>query len=286
MKKFIFKSSCFILPIILFALLLFAFVKNNIRREISNSDIIVVGDSHIKFIDLPNTYNYSIDGAAYFAYFSFFKEFKNSLKNKKILLAFNYHNLSNLYQNRLSNDDLWPGWKEYNTKKINKFNLYNKYIYDDINKNYSLLKSFDFEEYFEDLKRYYSTEEENSAEIITDTTIIFKSVYNHWLNPKNSESDIIQRKYLEKIILFLKENENEIILLKMPVTKDYYNQVPLEIKNELESYSKKYDLKILDMHEELKIGDNYNLFKDYAHLNINGDSIVNKFLTNKLMLSE
>jgi len=286
MKKFIFKVSFFIILLIILYTLPFQYIKNDLSKRISNSETLIIGDSHTEYIDLPNTFNYSVPGSAYFTQYSFIKEFENSIKNKKVFLAFNYHNLSNLYQNRLLNDSILPKWKEHNLKLVNKYNLYNKYRFENINENINPFKLIDFKKNIDDfasLCLFNKNESINSSTSVADTIQIKDAIFRHWLNPKYVVQDKIQRDYLNRMIMLLLKNGNEVVLLKMPITRYYFNNIPSETKKELDSFSYTNGLRLLDLHARLKLQNNYNLFKDYGHLNIKGDSIVvNYFLENEL----
>lgn len=281
MKKFIIKTVFFLVLPVLIYLSAYKILKFNLEKKISNHSVLILGDSQSEYLNLPNSFNYSINGSAYFVHYSFVKEFENVIHDKKIYLAINYHNLSNLYENRLRNDSLLPGWAESNIKGINDYNILNS-RFEGINEDDRKLELTDLKGKIIRLtkKSLLTKSKKNSFNKVKDTTTISSAIYRHWQNPKYIQQDEIQHAYLDKLINLLLLNDNEVILLKMPVTNYYFNNVPNNIKSEIEKLPKKYNIKLLDLHNLLQLQNNYNLFKDYGHLNAKGDSIVMDYFLN------
>ena len=113
--------------------------------------------------------------------------------------------------------------------------------------------------------------------MINDTLSIQSAIERHWKYPKYILDDSIQITYLNKLISLLKNNDCEVILLKMPLTNYYRANVAHEIKRKLSELESDYKVRLLDLDKELDMSNNYRYFKDYGHLNKSGDSLVTAF---------
>jgi hypothetical protein len=253
-------------------------LKTKTNSNIEKHQIILLGDSQTEFIRFPEIYNYSIHGSPYYVHYEFSKKFIDQIKNKKVYIACNYHNLSKLYQNRLANEEFLPGWRANTFKTINEYNIYNK--------KYSKIRPKDLNYSFFSIKKvprllkklFITKPNKNSVKsTINDTLKIKGAIKRHWTDPKYTLGDSIQKEYLNKLILLLKENNCEVVLLKMPLTNYYINNVPTVIKNELTLFPNKYKIRMLDLNDTLKISKSYLYFKDYGHLNIKGDSLITEY---------
>jgi len=262
----------------------YALLEIQLKNTIKNHSIILLGDSQTKFINHPEIYNYSVEGSPYFIHYEFAKKHINSLKNKKIYIAYNYHNLSKLYQNRLANDSLLPGWREnvFKTFNENRFFNHNDSDVKPVDIEYDFINLNKISELFK--KVYSSKDEINTMEsVINDTLSIASAINRHWNHSDYILNDTIQRKYLDKLTTLLKEANCEVILLKMPLTNYYINNVPESIKNELLLLPKKLNVDLLDLLSKLKISKQYKYFKDYGHLNKNGDVLITNFFKQNVL---
>ena len=278
MKSFLYNTLSFIiLPLFLLVFVMIA-LKIKANSDIEKHQIIILGDSQTEFIRFPEVYNYSIHGSPYYVHYEFAKKFIDQIKNKTVYIACNYHNLSKLYQNRLANEKLLPGWRANTFKIINEYNIYND-KYSDIRPkdlNYSFFSIKKAPRLFK--KLFITKANKNSiTSTINDTLKIDSAIKNHWTDPKYILEDSIQREYLNKLIVLLEENNCDVVLLKMPLTNYYTNNVPIEIKKELTFFPKKHKIRMLDLNNSLKISKDYLYFKDYGHLNLKGDSLVTKY---------
>jgi hypothetical protein len=278
MKQFIYKILFFItIPALLYSSI-GMFLKTQLRNEIGNFKTIILGDSQTEFIRFEEIYNHSIDGSPYYVHYGFAKEFIDQFKGKRVYIACNYHNLSKLYQNRLANDNLWPGWRASTFRKLDKYSLLNSKSPQIRPKNseYSLFDIKKIPRLFKEI--YFSkVNENNRTTVINDTLSIQSAIERHWQNPKYILDDSIQITYLEKLIRLLNNNECEVILLKMPLTNYYSANVPYVIKRKLSELESDYKVHLLDLNLELNISNCYDNFKDYGHLNKTGDSLVTTF---------
>ncbi|MFL1896333.1 hypothetical protein ACJRPK_11575 [Aquimarina sp. 2-A2] len=284
MKKFIFKTTLFFITPIVAYVAIFYFLKFSFKNDIARYPVIVLGDSQTEFIRNENIYNLSIHGSPFFVLFKFSEQFIDQLKGKKIYIASNYHSLSKLYENRLANDSLLPGWRASMFEQVNTYNI--------VNHKYSKIRPSDLDYSFFDIKKipklfhrvYLNNKSENSMNnIIKDTLSISNAIHRHWNHESYLLKDSIQKTYLKKLITFLNENNCEVILLKMPLTSYYTENVPLEVKDQLSDLSNDHDVRVLDLNKELAISNKYKYFKDYGHLNKSGDSlIIDYFMKNEI----
>lgn len=278
MKHFFYKIFLFItIPALLYSAVWF-FLKIQFRNKIENSKTIILGDSQSQFIRFKEIYNLSINGSPYYVHYEFTKEFIEQIKGKRVYIACNYHNLSKLYQNRLANDSLLPGWRASTFQILDKYSLLNS-RHPEIRPNASEFKIFDIKKIPSFLKVIYFSKanENNQKTVINDTLSIQNIIERHWQHPKYLLNDSIQTTYLDKLIRLLNNNYCEVILLKMPLTNYYKANVPFEIKRKLSELESDYKVRLLDLDQELNISHCYQYFKDYGHLNKTGDSLVSTF---------
>lgn len=261
-------------PVCLYAGLGFI-LKIKLRNDIAKHPVIILGDSQTGFIKNPDIYNRSIDGSPYYVQYEFAKQFIEEIEGKQVYIAYNYHNLSNLYQNRLANDSLTPGWRAKTFRMLDAYNIFNyrystirpdglKYVFFDIKKAPRLFLSL-----------YYPETKENTLNTVSNDTLSIKeAVQKHWKHPEYVLKDTIQRVYLDKLIVLLKKHNCNITLLKMPLTNYYLEHIPDTIKEEFALLPNTYKVQLLDLNRDLSISKNYTYFKDYGHLNRYGDSLV------------
>ena len=275
MKQFILKTFFLItIPVLLYSSI-GMILKIQLGNEIENFKTIILGDSQTEFIRFGEIYNHSIHGSPYYVHYGFTKEFIGQIKGKRVYVACNYHNLSKLYQNRLANDSLLPGWRAKTFQDLNKYSLINSERIPN-NSEYSLFDIKKIPRLFKEI--YFSKPNENNQKtVINDTLSIQSAIERHWKYPKYILDDSIQITYLNKLISLLKNNDCEVILLKMPLTNYYRANVAHEIKRKLSELESDYKVRLLDLDKELDMSNNYRYFKDYGHLNKSGDSLVTAF---------
>ncbi|MCH3883189.1 hypothetical protein [Tenacibaculum aquimarinum] len=279
MKNFIIKSILFfIIPIIIYTGI-FYFLRLNFKNELSQYPIILLGDSQTEFISDERILNKSIGGSPFFVHSQFSEDFIEQLRGKKVFIACNYHNLSKLYQNRLENDQLYPGWKSSMYSHLDDYQILNRKHINIIPKNLdrSLFNIKNLPNFI--YERHLKFKSKNSLKSINnDTLSISKAIQRHWNHPDYILNDSIQITYLKKLITELNKNNCEVVLLKMPLTNYYINNVPNDIKSKLNELSNNQNVRILDLNKELSISKEYKYFKDYGHLNKLGDSLVMEYL--------
>jgi len=281
MKKFVVKTLMLLIIPVFFYCGIGILLKLKIRNDIENHQIFVFGDSQTEFIKFPEIYNHSIHGSPYYVQYEFAKEFISALQGKKVYISCNYHNLSNLYQNRLANDALAPGWRASTFKDLDEYNLIN-YVYPDIRPADLEYSFFDIKKMPRLLGKLYMPEEHKNIEasVVNDTLSIKGTIERHWKHPEYTLKDAIQKKYLDKLIQLLADNNCEIVLLKMPLTNFYVDHVPSKIKKELTQLPNTYNIRLLDLNTALNISKDYTYFKDYGHLNSKGDALVTEYFKN------
>lgn len=285
MKKFIIKITLFCTVPIIIYVAFFYVLKWTIIENISKHQIIILGDSQTEFILNDDIYNHSVNGSPYFVHYKFAKEFITQLKGKKIYIAYNYHNLSKLYQNRLANNTLLEGWRTSVFKQLDEYHIFN-YKHSEIRPKDLDYTFFDFKKLPELYSKIYpeSNKNTNSINNIKDDTLsILKAIQRHWHHKDYVLEDSTQKLYLTKLIDLLNKNNCEVVLLKMPLTDYYFKNVPIKIKNDLLKLAVKSNSRMLDLNNELSISKKYKYFKDYGHLNKLGDSIImDYFIKNEL----
>lgn len=275
MKSFLIKIMSFGAGLLLLYVVAFTLIKNEYRKQIDNFDLFILGDSGTEYISHPAIYNRSVNASPYFIHYEFAKEFSNELKGKRVYISLNYIHLSKLFQNRLENDSLYPGWRSLVLNQIDEFELFN-YPHLEIRPNDMDYAFFDREKLPNLLETLNSKkEDENTSYNLKDDTLaISEAIERHWNHPGYVLEDVIQREYLRKLIALLKLNNCEIVLLKMPLMRGYIEKTPSNIKNELKQLPKDYNIRLLDLNEILSISKSNHFFKDYGHLNKFGDSLV------------
>lgn len=277
MKEFISKTCIFLFIPFLLVVISLVGIKNIVEKKIEKESIIILGDSQTEYINLPKTYNHSIAGSPYFVQYSFVDKFKKAIQNKKVYISCNFHNFSNMYENRIVNDTLLPGWIQSQLDILNAYNLLdfkfcNELKVKKVQNNFNFIESVII---FENL--VFPKEKINSNVQLLDTLGISKTIFRHWKDPKYLNHDTVQMLYLDKLIKLLIKNKNEVILLKMPLTSYYNKNVPLKFKNQLYHIRQINNIRLLDLDKELNISNKYSFFKDYGHLNLSGDYLVQSF---------
>jgi hypothetical protein len=279
MKKFIIKTILFTLSPVLLYVGAFSFLKHQFRTRVEKSSIIILGDSHTEFIDLPNSYNRSKGGSPYFVHYFFCLDFIEQLKGKKIYIAYSFHNLSKLYQNRLANDSLFPNYKNNTLTMIDEFNLFNL-PHNEIatNSNYTLFN-------IKKIKTLYNVTFSNNRKMQSSKSICDKHKFTiptvttrHYTNQNYILKDKIQHQYLHSMIELLNRNNCEVILLLTPLTTDYKKRIPTDIKKEYREFAHKNGVKVLDLDSILSISDKCEYFKNYDHLNEYGNGLIEKYI--------
>ena len=249
-------------------------LKLTYKKVLNNAQIVLFGDSQTEFIKSSTIYNRSINGSPYFVHYAFAKTFINQLRGKTIIIAFNYHNLSKLYQNRFLNDSLFPGWKEDMINHTHEFNLvnFNRYETSDV---FHSKKVFDIKSAYNLFKLLFLKKNlENTNGFVVDSMSISETIYRHWKHPDYITNDSIQQFYLMNLVKLLKHNNCRVILLKMPLTNFYLENVPLSEKQKYLRLVEKLNVDFINLNDSLKISNQYKYFKDYGHLNLVGDSLV------------
>ncbi len=284
MKRFIIKTILFSLVPLICYISIFEVLKLKIGNDISKSEAIILGDSHTVHLSLPNVFNYSVTGSPYIIHYNFLENFASRVKDKKVILAFGYHNISPLYENRLNKNAYKAGWLPMVNREINTLNLIPKsygYKWQKINileNNFSKSKLTNLF----DLTQMESLQ--NTTKRFKDTAVITSTIEKHFTSPKYKSPDVIQKKYFSKIIELLEKQGCQIYLLNTPITEAYFEKIPLDTKSEYRSLIKKYDkTQLLDMNIVLKDKIDSSYFRDADHVNKKGDILIEKYLTDHIL---
>ncbi len=255
----------------------------SVSAKLESKPIILLGDSQTEFVENPLINNRSFHGSPFFVHYKFIKKFKNILSNKTIVIAFNYHHFSKLYENRLYNDSLLPGWSQEMIKEYFAYDLVN--IWD---LKFSKLENFNFKTCdFNKSKRLIkellnlSNDKKNTLDKISNIQQINGYVFRHWRNDKYTRNDFVQDYYLKEIIKELRQINCKIYFLKTPLVNEYKSKIPTSVKIKYWNVIKSNpDIQLIDLDHELNSIITWCHFKDYGHLNALGDILINKNIRN------
>lgn len=243
--------------------------------EIKKKPVILLGDSQTEFLHNTTLLNNSIHGCPFFVQFKYVNQFKESFRNKTVLIAFNNHHLSSLYQNRMYDESLYPGWRNEMIHNYFTFDLINLWDLDfEKPKDYSL-EIFDFTKVKKWIRSLAGGNEKvrNSSIEVTSYDQIKGYVYRHWEDKRYKQPDHIQLYYFNALVQLLESLECKIYALKMPLTKEYKERIPEAFIEKYKSVLAFYpSVTLLDMDSVMSQKLNWTHFKDYGHLNLKGDA--------------
>lgn len=266
MKRFTLRTVTFLgIPVVLYLMLFFMYgwlVKNEVR----NAEVIILGDSQSQLIQEESVFNYSVRGAPYFVHLSFAERFEKELENKRVMISFNYPNLSAMYDNRLYNDNLIAGYNQKVYNELNTFRIFQGSYWD-----LPFERSFSAKQKVDKLFRlHYIVFGEDYYRNLPDRSgdrAFMKSIADvQYRNEKHKRSNALQVYYLEELVKKLKSLNCEVSVIKMPVTDYYRSLVPERITASYDSLIDSMDVTLIDLQSELGIGSDESLFKDWVHL--------------------
>ncbi|MBP2172661.1 hypothetical protein [Methanococcus voltae] len=110
-----------------------------------------------------------------------------------------------------------------------------------------------------------------------------KNIINHYYTkPVENRAKV----YLENIIVYCNNNGFKPVLVTIPLTNTYNNEVPPKAYEEFYGYlanvTEKYNITYIDYSNYTEISSNHTLFKDSNHLNLNGRKKFTKILISDL----
>ena len=314
MKKNIILSIAFVLFILLINFGLDQFykrviMKNSIYnisdREFANFkkpiNILFLGDSHMMYdIDTraidSNSFNYASMGENYFkTYYKLKKIIAEGRIPKRIAISAGLHSFSTAdYTHEMHNDNYWVNYIQY-PELISISHQY-KFFFQWMDGrfysyagNYSLIiehftnkeKSKVINGHFVISKSFTDTKNQQSS--IEDRINTHFKDGEHISNTKDTLLTI----YFEKILELCKQNQIGVIVIKMPVTKGYYDEAlkyvkPEEYDNNLNGAINKIykGVRVIDCHALYQ--DNLSFFNDPDHLNQTGAMAFSKNLADSL----
>ena len=249
-----------------------------IKYEISNSEIIILGDSHTNGLSIPNSFNYSLRGASYVLHYNFIKKFNKEIKGKKILFSVSPNNLAN--------------YKEYRFKNTDKYMDYIYYINNNLNIT-SVFPSKEFDKFewrekklietnaLKNLIKYYITNhitKRKDRKKIAEPKKFNKALKRHFGDSINKIDDRTELLHLEKSLLELKSINCTVFLYNSPKTDFYNSNIPEKFQNRLyQLYNKKNkSYFVLDYHNFQS--SNLSIFRDADHLNYDGEKMMSEIL--------
>ena len=278
MKKFLLKILALFSLMILIYTLSYNILLFIIKQEISNSEIIIFGDSHTKEIEFQNSFNYSVRGGSYVLHHNFITQFSKEIKDKIILFSVSANNLANYKQYRFDNSEKNTAWIITINEQIDMFKFFTPKQYDGY--DWREKKIFDFN-VFKNLFEYYFYNHlitKKPTKKIADPLKFNKTVQRHFEDSINEINDRTELLYLEKSLLELKSNNCTIFLYNSPKTDFYNSNIPEKFKNRLyQLYNKKNkSYFVLDYHNFQS--SNLSIFRDADHLNYNGEKMMSEIL--------
>lgn len=286
MKKFFFDIAQFCLFPLLYIIITFLvnyYFIVNVKWNPDNTNILIVGDSHTERGIDPGCFNsaFNISQASEPYYISFWKlrEMINEVKFDTIIIGVAPHNFSS-FNDRKMLDSFWC-----NEMFKRVYPLYKLGDYKQIKINYKKLSDVVFRKMLlipsqNHYKSYIGKYTSNIESHINDFN---KVISRHYYFQGEIESvSKLEISYLDSILNLCYTNEVQVIAVNTPVTKDYYNRIPLKF---IDAYSsiidslKKTDIIIFD-----GIDNNYtnNEFYNSDHLNSIGAQCFTKSLINEL----
>ncbi|WP_299214074.1 hypothetical protein [uncultured Dokdonia sp.] len=296
MKKFIFKLLLFILPVILFPVLIasidaLVFKKNNSQSDVK---ILIIGDSHtetgINDGLNPKIKNISQSGETYF--FTYYK-LKKILSNEdlsKVVLSLSPHNLSFFQDEKtyaLNNSDryknLYPRYffslEPQGVQKLNENSQEN--IYSVLN----LILKTNIKTLIKGRNAYIGNYKESQKSNL-DTLLINEKIKTHFYNSKNElyDESQVQIEYLKKIHDLCIEKGIGLYIINLPVHNLYKSQIPTNATSNFEKVIlelKNKGVSILE-YSQIELPDNY--FGDGDHINSFGANQITQKLIKDLKL--
>lgn len=281
MKKFLWSLFGFVFSILLLYVLTFYMLSFFTKKNIYKSDIILLGDSHTINLKIPNSYNYSKNGASYVLHYNFVNTFKNQIKNKTVIIALSPNNLANYKQFYFDTPGFRPDWKKKINDEIDFYMFFTSSKFDNYNwrqrgfvniwVNKNLIMSL-----FKNFFNFMNKSSQNKDVTLSDENKFSKTIYRHFGNPEYIYDDKIESLFLNKLLLNLDSINCNVFLYNSPKT-DYYNlNTPEKFNKRLNIYYKINKYSILDYSRFNS--SNLRLFKDVDHLNEQGESIMSDIL--------
>lgn len=281
MKKFVWSLFGFVFSILFLFISTFYLLSFDFKKNISKNDIIILGDSHTKNLKIPNSYNYSKNGASYVIHHNFVNIFKNQIKNKTVIVALSPNNLANYKQFRFNTAGFRDDWKKMindeidyytfvNTKKFDKYNWRKRgFVNVQVNKN--LFKSL-----FKRIFNFSNKSSENLHADLADENKFSKTIYKHFGDPKYIYEDEIEILFLNKLLLQLDSINCNVVFYNSPKTSYYKLHTPDKFNERLNMFYNNKKYSVLDYSDFF--GSNLRVFKDADHLNNKGEGIMSDII--------
>jgi hypothetical protein len=284
MNRFIIRLFAFLLIPILFYITGWTILKAKFRKDLASKQIFIFGDSQTWNILSDDIYNRSLGACPYFVHYEFANEFIEEIKGKPVYIGYNYHNLTNNYQQRLYCDSIQSEWMTTNFRHLDEYSLLN-HIHTEIRPTILDYYFFDIKKMPVLFKRiYFPIAPFVSDKVIsTDSIFIQQKIDRFWIKATQLPNDKIQNKNLIDLILLLKKHNCKITLLKMPNVEYYERTVPENLKKDYLDIPAHYNVRLLDVNKQLQISSSNSNFANFTHLNKTGIKLSNNFLLNHEM---
>lgn len=255
-----------------------------------------LGDSHTeRAVDtriIPESFNYSSSGENYFQTYYKLKKILKKQKPKFVVLPIEIHTFSSFFTNQINDDSYWVNY-------INYFELAKQKVDFQFICKYFKGKYYSYVGEFENIYYQFATRNEKPIEIykgyVPDYRVYKPKPKNeteresrvefHLKNKNHFDKDLTL--YFEKVLDLCEKNNIKIILIKYPISVEYYNESKRYLnfrkrERNLKKITKSYENIILELdYQKLYLKEN-NYFRDADHLNNIGAEKFSKILYEEL----
>lgn len=263
----------------------------DLRNEIQ---ILFLGDSHILLgIDpaqIENSFNYASGGENYIqTYYKLDNLIKKGFIPEIAILPIDLHSFSSFRSVRFDNEWYWRKFINfyklaYQERKLSLLNNEINGIFSFKGKGLQLLKPVDFSKLSE-IQRGYTPSEANFSKAENRLKVAAERVKSHLEGCDAIDGSLLL--YFYKILDLAEEQNIKVVLIKYPLTEEYYSSVKKYIPNEEEYYRSALsqinnynNIYIFDY--QLLYSNRPELFKDSDHLNSAGAAEFSKLLNKSL----
>ena len=263
-----------------------------------NIKILVLGDSHtdagINPMHINNSFNDASAGESYFqTYYKLKTYLDEGLKLEVIILPFDLHSFSSFRADRIKQQWYWSRYVNYlelsknnkNIKVLDTLNLELQSFFPVINKGQHITELFFMKSKKNDIIKGYEARNGNYSKLKNKYHWALSRVNSQLKNQVFIDESLV--KYFKKILELSEENNISVVLIKYPLSIEYFTAIKefipdtekyyQDIKKMIMGYK---DIFLLD-YQKLFFGQD-SLFSDSDHLNNIGAIIFTKQVNNDL----
>ena len=244
MKKFItLIGYCLLLVAAILILIKFALINYG---RIDRNQNIILGDSHIEFVDAEGLANFSTGGASMKTLFMSIQMI--NVKNKKVFISIGPHTFADFRTSRYSDKNKYKEWiYTMDTLIPKRLNIYHTW--------WKLPNSG--KELFR-IAKLYSPKPIYDVETNLTDTLLDRTVSRHY--PNECINDTTERKWFDKIISYVHKNGGKVFLIEMPIHEDYLKRIPTKYLVRYDSITSRFENVIRFNHPP------DSLFRDGDHI--------------------